>query len=247
MPDQPDYSVLKADNWALFRQTQSDQQLRVPHPALEEPCPAEARRTALPNPDGLRVGGMSVREAIRARQSRRQFSDAPLSLDELSYLCWATQGVRLAPVSGLATLRTVPSGGSRHPFETYLVVRNVTGLEPGLYRYLALSHELCLLRLGDLSAEAVAACGGQRMAGGCAALFCWVAVPYRTAWRYPFVAPKLIAQDSGHVCGQLYLACESIGCGMCAIGAYNQQAMDAMLGVDGDKQFAVYAAPVGKV
>lgn len=247
MPDSTDYSLIKADNWAQFRATKSDQQLRVPYPALEEPCPADAARIGLPSPDSFTLGGMSVREAIRARQSRRQFSSAALSLEELAYLCWATQGVRSVAPSRVATLRTVPSGGSRHPFETYLVVRNVAGLAAGLYRYLALSHELCLLRAGDLSAEAVAACGGQRMAGAAAVVFCWVAVPYRTTWRYPVVAQKIIAQDSGHVCGQLYLACESIGCGTCAVGAYDQRAMDALLGVDGETQFAVYAAPVGKV
>jgi SagB-type dehydrogenase family enzyme len=231
----------------LFRQTKSGQQSREEYPALQEPYPPEAQLIALPDPESFTLGGMSVREAIRARQSRRQFADAPLSLDELAYLLWATQGVRSVAASGVATLRTVPSGGARHPFETYLVVRNVTGLTPGLYRYLALSHQLCLLQAGDFTQEAVKACGGQRMVASCAVLFCWVAVPYRAEWRYPIVATKLIAQDSGHVCGQLYLACESIGCGTCAVGAYDQQAMDTLLGVEGERQFAVYAAPVGKV
>jgi SagB-type dehydrogenase family enzyme len=246
MSEHSDYSLVKADAWALFMQTKSDQQLRVPHPALEEPVPADAVRTALPAPHELTLGSMSLRDAIARRQSRRQFSAAPLSLDELAFLCWATQGVREVAASGVATLRTVPSGGARHPFETYLVVRHVTGLEPGLYRYLALTHELCLLRAGDLTEEALAGCNGQRMAAACAVLFCWVAVPYRAEWRYPIVAPKLVAQDSGHICQNLYLACESIGCGTCAIGAYNQTAMDTFLGVDGERMFAVYAAPVGK-
>jgi SagB-type dehydrogenase family enzyme len=247
MSDHPDYRVLKADDWVQFRQTKSGQQLGEEYPALEEPYPPEAQLIALPAPESFRLGEMSVREAIRARQSRRQFAEAPLSLEELAYLCWATQGVRSVAASGVATLRTVPSGGARHPYETYLVVRNVAGLTPGLYRYLALSHQLCLLRAGDLTQEAVTACGGQRMVAGCAALFCWAAVPYRSEWRYPVVATKLIAIDGGHICGQLYLAVESIGCGTCAVAAYDQQAMDALLGVDGERQFAVYAAPVGKV
>jgi SagB-type dehydrogenase family enzyme len=246
MSQNTDYSLVKADAWAQFMQTKSDQQLRIPHPVLEEPAPADAAHIALPAAQSMTLGNMSVREAIARRQSRRQFTEEPLSLEELAYLCWATQGVREVAASGVATLRTVPSGGARHPYETYLVVRNVAGVEPGLYRYLALSHELCLLRAGDLTEEALAGCNGQRMAAACAVLFCWVAVPYRAEWRYPIVAPKLIAQDSGHICQNLYLACESIGCGTCAIGAYNQPAMDSFLGVDGEHMFAVYAAPVGK-
>jgi SagB-type dehydrogenase family enzyme len=238
---------LKADDWALFRATQSDQQKRMPYPPLEEPPPPGAPLFDLPAPEGFSLGEMSVREAIRRRESRRGFSAAPLSLEELAYLCWATQGVRAVAASGAAVLRTVPSGGCRHPFETYLAVRNVAGLDPGLYRYLSLSHRLCLVRSGDLTAEAVAACSGQRMVANCAALIVWAAVPYRTEWRYPLVAAKLIAQDSGHVCAHLYLACESIGAGCCAVGAYDQTRMDAMLGLDGECMFSVYAAPVGKV
>jgi nitroreductase len=61
------------------------------------------------------------------------------------------------------------------------------------------------------------------------------------------MAPKLIALDAGHVCQNLYLACEAISAGTCGIAAYNQKEMDAALGLDGTDEFAVYCAPVGKV
>jgi len=244
----PDYRrFLKADDWDLRGQVVSDQQKRMPYPPLEEPPPLDAPQFDLPDPEASMLGEMPVREVIRRRQSHRDFRAEPLTLEELAYLCWATQGVRAVAASGAALLRTVPSGGSRHPFETYLAVRNVASLTPGLYRYLSLSHRLCLLRPGDLTAEAVAACRGQRMVALCAVLFVWAAVPYRTEWRYPLVAAKLIAQDSGHVCAHLYLACESIGAGCCAVGAYDQAKMDAFIGLDGERMFCVYAAPVGKV
>ena len=61
------------------------------------------------------------------------------------------------------------------------------------------------------------------------------------------LTPKIIAQDSGHVCQNLYLACEAIQAGTCAIGAYDQDKMDAVLQVDGQEEFAIYCAPVGKL
>jgi SagB-type dehydrogenase family enzyme len=82
---------------------------------------------------------------------------------------------------------------------------------------------------------------------GTAVCFIWTAVPYRMEWRYSTLSPKLIALDAGHVCQNLYLACEAIGAGTCAIGAYDQRAIDAFLRVDGVDEFAVYMAPVGKV
>jgi SagB-type dehydrogenase family enzyme len=80
-----------------------------------------------------------------------------------------------------------------------------------------------------------------------AAVFIWTAVPYRTEWRYSALSAKIIAQDSGHLCQNLYLACEAIGAGTCAIGAYDQNRMDPILGVDGEEEFTVYVAPAGKV
>ena len=66
-------------------------------------------------------------------------------------------------------------------------------------------------------------------------------------WRYTFLSPKIIALDAGHLCQNLYLASESIGVGTCALGAYDQLKMDALLGVDGEDEFAIYVAPVGKI
>lgn len=65
-------------------------------------------------------------------------------------------------------------------------------------------------------------------------------------WRYDRAAHKVIALDAGHVCQNLYLACESLGLGTCAIAAYDQEACDRLLGVDGDDEFTLYLAPVGR-
>lgn len=65
-------------------------------------------------------------------------------------------------------------------------------------------------------------------------------------WRYGIAAYKVIAIDAGHVCQNLYLACEAIGAGTCAIAAYDQEAMDKILRIDGQDEFAIYLASVGK-
>jgi nitroreductase len=62
-----------------------------------------------------------------------------------------------------------------------------------------------------------------------------------------FNSPKVIAQDAGHLCQNLYLAATAIGAGACAIGAYDQAGMDAVLEVDGQDEFTIYVATVGKV
>jgi SagB-type dehydrogenase family enzyme len=147
---------------------------------------------------------------------------------------------------GVVTLRTVPSAGARHPFETYLLVNHVAGLQAGVYRYLSFEHKLCFLYPDPKIGQKIAlAC--DNFARNSAVVFVWTAIPYRTEWRYGVISPKLIALDAGHVCQNLYLACEAIGVGTCAVGAYNQKEMDKMIGVDGEEEFTVYTAPVGKI
>ena len=77
--------------------------------------------------------------------------------------------------------------------------------------------------------------------------FVWTTIPYRMEWRYHIAAHKVIAIDAGHVCHNLYLASAAIGGGTCAVGAYHQGLMDKLLGVDGDNEFTLYLAVVGKI
>ena len=239
---------LKADQWEEWSNLDTDQRKRILPPPVQKPYPVEAKLIDLVAPQDLTIGEMSLLEVINRRKSRREFTKLPLTLEELSFLLWATQGVREVTGGGAGTKRTVPSAGSRHPFETYLIVNRVRGLEPGLYRYLALVHKLCFLN-GDteLEEKVVDGCRGQAFVGKGAVVFIWTAIPYRTEWRYAVVSHKVIAIDAGHLCQNLYLASEAIGAGTCGIGAYDQDEMDALVDVDGEEEFVIYAAPVGKI
>lgn len=217
-------------------------------PPLEKPYPAGATLFALPRPEKwANIGDVSVRQAIAARKSHRAFEATPLTLDELAFLLWATQGLRKPPAPA-AAYRTVPSAGCRHALETYLAVFRVTGLAPGLYRYLPLEHALVETgRPDDLEGRVRQAVFDQRFAAKAAVTFFWTTIPERMEWRYAEASYKVIALDAGHVCQNLYLACEAIDAGTCAIAAYDQEAADALLGVDGETEFTLYIAPVGKI
>jgi SagB-type dehydrogenase family enzyme len=219
----------------------------VPPPPVQKPFPKGAALFPLPPRETWRIPSCDLAETIARRQSHRRFRPEPFTLEEVAFLLWAVQGVRLR-FQNAAVLRTVPSAGCRHPFETYLAVFNVTGLVSGLYRYLPLENTLVREReIPDLATHLVAGAHGQRFAGEAAVTFIWTALPARTEWRYGEASYKVIAIDAGHVCQNLYLACEAVGAGTCAIAAYNQDRMDQLLGVDGNEEFVVYLAPVGKV
>ncbi len=216
-------------------------------PPVQKPARQGSAIIPLPSPDTWSIASCDLQTAIASRESHRKFTRAPLELEELAFLLWSTQGVRKV-LHEAAVLRTVPSAGCRHPFETYLGILNVTGLEPGIYRYLPLDHALVYERdIPNLPGYLTAACRGQAFAGRAAVTFIWTAVMARTEWRYAEASYKVIALDAGHVCQNLYLACETIGCGTCAIAAYNQGLADELVGVDGNEELTVYIAPVGKI
>jgi len=228
--------------------TQTDQNKGVKAPPVEKPYSPEAPRIDLPTREKWNnIPNIDLISTLANRKSRRKYQDKPLSLEELSFLLWSTQGIRGRPFSGHA-FRTVPSAGCRHAFETYLAILNVQGLEQGIYRYLPLSHQLLLeFTLEDLEGKIVKAAFGQTFAARGALLFIWTAIPYRMEWRYGKASHKVIALDAGHVCQNLYLACEALEAGTCAIAAYDQDLSDRLIKVDGDEEFVIYMAPVGKV
>ncbi len=228
--------------------SQTDQRRGLAPPPIEKPYPADATRIALVPPDRWQeVKPVDLLAAITNRQSHRSFMKEPLSLEELSMLLWATQGIR-GPVARGSAFRTVPSAGCRHALETYLAVRQVKGLTAGFYRYLPVEHELLLEYHEEQATEKIAeAAFGQSFLARAAVVFLWTTIPYRMEWRYGSAAHRVIALDAGHVCQNLYLACEAIDAGACAIAAYDQQEMDRLLRVDGQDEFTIYLAPVGKV
>jgi SagB-type dehydrogenase family enzyme len=226
----------------------SDQTKGLERGSLQKECPKDAEVIELPKPDKSVLKKSDIFDCIGDRQSRRKYTDDPLTLEELSYLLWATQGIKKLMANGKVGLRTVPSGGCMHPFETYLAVNNVKGLKKGMYRYQPVDHKLVkLFTVPSMPRKLTKASLGQTYVGNCAVTFIWSAVPYKTEWRYSLEAKKIILQDSGHLCQNLYLACESIGCGTCAIGAYNQKLFDKLCQLDGKDEFVVYVAPVGKI
>ncbi|MFW9923522.1 MAG: SagB/ThcOx family dehydrogenase [Candidatus Thorarchaeota archaeon] len=223
----------------------SDQKNGVEYPPLETPYDKTKPIIDLPKPEEITVNDITVRQAIEKRKSVRQYTDKPLSLKELSWLLWATQGVK--EISPPYTRRNVPSAGARHAIETYLLINNVEGLKQGIYRYLALEHKLVEYKITDGIREKTAeAAYGQKMVMNGNVAFMWVAIPYRMSWRYSERSYRYLHLDAGHICQNLHLAAEAIDCGMCAIAAYYDDAVNQLLNLDGKSQFVIYMAALGK-
>jgi len=218
----------------------------IPQPPLEIPVPSGVVLIPLPKPSELTVPTMDLRTAIEQRRTIRAYREEALTLEELTYLLWVSQGVKRVSTRP-STARTVPSAGARHAFETWLLINRVDQLERGLYRYAAIENALLPLEApADIAEKLAHACHDQPQITNSAVTFFWVAVLERMYWRYVERGYRYLHLDAGHVCQNLALAAEQLYCGICPIAAFDDELLNATLGLDGKNLFVVYLASVGK-
>ena len=224
----------------------SDQIRKLPQPPLELP-PFEGKAIHdLPDPRKIKLKEVDLSKAITDRVSVRAYRDEALSMDELSYVLWSTQGVKQV-TNRPATQRTVPSAGARHCFETYVLVNMVEGLKPGLYRFLAIDHKLQEVDMSEDIAERVTqGCLNQRFVMNSGITLVLTVDRYRMMWRYTERGYRYMHLDAGHVMQNLYLCAEAIDSGVCAIAAFDDDQINKTLGLDGVEQFTVYVGTLGK-
>ena len=233
---------LKSNQWVNKDnlKTPKDENIKRPKPVKDYD---EDNLIYLPDYSNLDFSNLSIIEIIKNRKSRRKYNNNKLSLTELSFLLWATQGLRDDHIR----LRTVPSGGAVHPFETYIYINRVDGIKPGLYRYIPGEHALIFIKIiKNVKSKIIKAANNQKFVGDAAVVFMWTVLPKRGEWKYGILSHKLAAIDVGHLCQNLYIGTEAIDAGMCAVDAYDQKSADKLLEIDGQEEFVIYMAPVGK-
>jgi SagB-type dehydrogenase family enzyme len=225
-------------NWSAFDSWDTGQKRGEDRPALYKPYPKEAEGFDLIPLTDLDYPKKDIFEGICSRKSIRKYSDQKITMHDLTYLLLATNGVLdlKKPM-----MRTVPSAGARHAIETYLYVSNVEELEKGLYRYIPHEHKLVNVHYNTIEPSE----DERRLTFGAPLTFLWTAVAQKMSWRYGEASDKLIFLDAGHICQNLYLACEALNLGTCAVGAYDQEGLDAFIGLDGQSEYLIYAAPLG--
>jgi SagB-type dehydrogenase family enzyme len=116
--------------------------------ALSEVTSPTASTGSISLPEPRTDGGISMEKALLERRSIRSFTSEPLTLAEISQLCWAAQGV-----TDDKGHRTSPSAMATYPLELYLLAGNVTGLPDGVYHYSPQGHNLTVISNEDVISE----------------------------------------------------------------------------------------------
>ncbi|MCM8772129.1 MAG: SagB/ThcOx family dehydrogenase [Candidatus Omnitrophica bacterium] len=183
-------------------------------------------------------GKISVEEALKTRRSIRSYKNSPLNLKELSQILWASDG-KTVDWGG----RTAPSAGATYPLEIYVVVGNVEGLKPGLYYYDIDNHSLKLVKEGDLRNQLSISALGQSSVRNAPIVIVIAGVFERTTSRYGKRGERYVFMEVGHVGQNIHLQAESLGLGTVMIGAFEDEKVKKVLGINED---VFYLCPVGR-
>jgi SagB-type dehydrogenase family enzyme len=192
----------------------------------------------LPKP--RETGTMTVTESLRKRRSVRSYSDDPLTLNELSQLLWAGQGI-----TGSEGNRTSPSAGGLYPIELYAVITYIDNLESGIYRYDPKNHTLVLLTAGDKRTELADAALQQECVMKSAASIVITADISKTSWKYGERAERYVFMESGHVSQNIHLQATSMNIGTVAVGAFFDDRVKAVLKLPANLH-PLYIMPIGR-
>jgi len=198
-------------------------------------CRAQDHTIVLPSPELDK--GISVEKALSQRRSVREYQEE-LDIKQISQLLWSAQGIT-SDWGG----RTAPSAGATYPVEIYLVVNNSEKLSPGLYHYQNNDHSLKLAKQEILGKKLCQASLGQMSIEEAPINIIITAVFQRTAERYGQRAERYVYIEAGHVGQNIYLQAESLGLGTVVIGAFHDERVKEILGLDED---VIMIMPVGK-
>jgi SagB-type dehydrogenase family enzyme len=229
----------KYDRESIFRR---DDLGPIPRPPVYKTYP-EATKRSLPKPP---LGETeNLWNILNQRRSRRRYTSEPISIETLSSLLWAIQGITLSAPG--YEFRTAPSAGALYPVETYLSIHRVSDVKQGIYHFNVLDFALEEISSGNFGEHLSRAALDQAMVGRGAILFIWTAIVLRSMWKYRDRCIRYIFMDAGHIAQNLQLAATAMGLGCCPIGAFCDDEINHLLQVDGEEETTIYLAAVGNL
>lgn len=208
-----------------------------PEPAVE---PTTEHNSIIELTEPRHKSGVSIEEAILGRRSTREYAGEPLTLQELSQLLWAAQGV-----TDPRGFRTAPSAGALYPLEVYVVAGDVESLPEGVYRYSPQKHQLDKVLAGDKRAELAGAALGQAWVEEAAADIVFAAVYERTTGKYGERGIRYVQMEAGHAAQNLCLQAAALDLGIVTVGAFQDDQIKEILSLPEDEQ-PLYIIPVGR-
>ncbi|MFA5056202.1 MAG: SagB/ThcOx family dehydrogenase [Dehalococcoidia bacterium] len=185
-------------------------------------------------------GDVSVEEAIFKRRSVRDYKTDALTLEQLSQLLWAAQGITAADF-----FRAAPSAGASYPLELFVIAGNVKGLDAGVYHYNVKEHSLSMHLKGDIREKlGTTAAFNQKCISQIPACISICAVYERTMKTYGKRGERYVHIDTGHAAENIALQAVALGLATVMVGAFENKKVGEILNL-GEELKPLYIIPVG--
>jgi SagB-type dehydrogenase family enzyme len=182
----------------------------------------------------------SLEKALSERRSVRNFSEEPITLEQLSQLLWAAQGI-----TDSRGYRTAPSAGALYPLEIYVMVGDVKGLSVGMFKYQPDGHKLLMMASDDRRKQMEHAAWGQDWVRKNAALLVFTSIDSRTTGKYGERGVRYVHIEVGHAAQNVMLQAQALELGAAVVGAFRDGRAGEIIGLPGNER-VLYLMPVGK-
>ena len=199
-------------------------------------------------PPPITDGKMSLEYVLAHRRSQRHLTGQAISAEQLGQLLWSAYGVTSPqPYKPLTRggFRTAPSAGGSYPLEVDVIIGNVEGIEPGVYRYVSEAHKIVRRMDKDIRAEMCAAALGQAFVKEAPITIVYSGIYERTTKKYGERGlTRYVWLDAGHSTENVCLQVEALGLGACVVGAFNDEQVAELMQYSGE-EVPMYMVAVG--
>jgi SagB-type dehydrogenase family enzyme len=192
-------------------------------------------------PEPSYESNFSIEESLLKRRSTREYSDEQLTLDEVSQILWAAQGI-----THEKRLRTAPSAGGLYPLELYVVVGDVEGLEAGIYHYIPIENNLLKTVDGDRRSDIADAALEQDWVEKAAINIVITAIYERTTGKYNDRGIRYVHIEVGHTAQNICLQATALNLGAATVGAFHDDKVARILHLNPEEK-PLYIIPIGKI
>lgn len=208
---------------------------QAPIAPVNSATPVNVLQANIKLPEPILKSGVSLEEALSKRRSIRAYADVPLTLNDVSQLLWAGQGI-----TDSSGKRTAPSAMASYPLTLYLVAGNVEGLNPGLYIYQPSGHELISVKDGDYR-ESI----GNQSSMQKAPIDIVITANYDKVKAAADNGQKWAYLEGGHVAQNICLEATALDLGTVTVGGFIEDQVKNVIGLTGNTG-VLYVLPVGK-
>ena len=195
-------------------------------------------------PEPQITGTMSVEQAIHDRRSVRRYTNEPLTLQDISQLMWAAQGI----TDQKTKFRTVPSGGHTYPLEVYILIGkgSVNGLNEGVYHYNPFSNTLERILGSDVRSELSQAANGQPWVKEAPVSIIITGNYQKMIDKYKDekLSTRFVDMEAGHAGQNIYLESGARNLVTVALGSFKDDQVHQILRIPGNEK-TLYIYPVG--